>query len=428
MPCLHKSHHLLVALVSFAVVLTISDARPQLSLTVVDDEETTTPRQHPPTIEDVEERRKKLVGIIPGGGESSGGGGGQLQTLTDLGLDLVGGSVMNFGEFLAPVRNATRKAKEQFPRVGDVINRAVDSSREYRNNIRTAFRERASSGVNNGIRLFTTFSGRAAQVFSGVFKLIRTLFDNLTLSIQNFAVGFSKFFLAITKGRLPDGFFRNALPNLRKAVQNPRLLQPLKDLTELGTGLVRGAAEDLTAIQPIVTDGLKGKVTLGAAFIPRANIAKILYPLANPEPCSSDEQHDETARESKESASVSDDSPASLSSDDSTSMTQDDLPDGLDSLSSNKAEMQQRPEEMMLEGQGSNEVPIGVLMNEMGILTKMPMVYTKSEEVSLTSVVSPTTKPVEFLTSRPFGRARKRQVDEEQVARALEDLFGYNAS
>jgi len=80
----------------------------------------------------------------------------------------------------------------------------------------------------------------------------------------------------------------------------------------------------------------------------------------------------------------------------------------------------------MAEGQSSNEVPIGVLMDELGILTKMPMVYTKSEEVPLTSVVSPTTKPIEFLTSRPFGRARKRQADAESTA--LEDLFGFSAS
>lgn len=70
--------------------------------------------------------RQALVALIPGGGE--GGGGGQLQMLTDLGLDLVGGSVRNAGELFAPLRNATRKATENFPRLGDVLNRAVDGN------------------------------------------------------------------------------------------------------------------------------------------------------------------------------------------------------------------------------------------------------------------------------------------------------------
>jgi hypothetical protein len=94
-------------------------ARPQLSLTILE-EPSTTPRMHPPSPEDLEERRKALVAALTPAGD---GVGNQIMTLQDLGLDLVGGIFRNSADVFAPLTNATRKAKEGLPRLGNVINR-----------------------------------------------------------------------------------------------------------------------------------------------------------------------------------------------------------------------------------------------------------------------------------------------------------------
>jgi hypothetical protein len=249
-----------VVLLSVFIILNPIDGRtivkrsPQLSLTVIDEPDTT-PRQHPPSIEDLEERRQALVkAIVPGGNSEGGGsavGGGQLQSLADLGLDLVGGSIMNAGELFAPLRNATQKARENFPRVGDVLNRVVDSKRAYRKKISGVLRTSASSTVNNAIRALTTAGSRGTEVVGGILKLMRTLFDNFTLAIQNLSQILSRGlarFSQVTTRLLTTGFGR-----IRTVLQNGRLTAPLKAATEFGGNLARGLANDFTQAQPWVS-------------------------------------------------------------------------------------------------------------------------------------------------------------------------------
>jgi hypothetical protein len=228
---------------------TIVKRSPQLSLTVIDEPETT-PREHPPSPEDIEERRQALVkALIPGG--NGGGSGGGLQTLTDLGVDLVGGSLMNSGDLLAPLRNATKRARENFPRAGDVLNRFVDSAREYRKNTAGVLRKSASTKVNNGIKIFTTFSARGTEVLGGVFKLLRTLLDNFTLAVQNLSARLSRGIAGFARNK--TDFLANNFIRLRKLLNNQRLFQPAKEAAALGGSLVRGLAQDFTSIQPLVS-------------------------------------------------------------------------------------------------------------------------------------------------------------------------------
>lgn len=224
---------------------------PQLSLTVVDGPEDDAPeREHPPSPEDLEERRVKLVkALIPGGGGGGGGAlGSQLSSLSNLGVDLLSGG--RISEIFAPLTNATKKATAGFPRVGDVINRVIDGAREYRKTARGAFRESASAKVNNGVKVFSTFTARGTEVLQGVFKLLRTLLDNFTFAVGNLARRLSSGLVGFTK--TSSQFISRNVARARNLLHNQRLFQPAKDAAALGGNLVRGLAEDFTSLQPAV--------------------------------------------------------------------------------------------------------------------------------------------------------------------------------
>jgi hypothetical protein len=235
-------------------------------------------------------------------------------------------------------------------------------------------------------------------VIGGIFKLVRTLLDNFTYAIQNLVQTLSRGIRRFAE--ISSNLLGRGVRTAKGLANNERLLAPAKIATEIGTDFVKGLASDFNMAQPWVNDGVKSKLTLGAALVPRFNIATILSPLADPE-----KPHDEHEKEVSDAINeeISKLVDGNISKKDDGASSPFDL---LDIVASSKSERQVEPESdtatkssstktVTTEGPESNEVDESAKAKSSSTTTtptKSPTTSTTGSNTSLEELFGIDTK------------------------------------
>ncbi|CAL8124161.1 unnamed protein product [Orchesella dallaii] len=237
---------------------------------IIGDEHNHEKRHHPtPSPEELEERRQAFIKALGGGGDEEGGGGGGGALTAGLGslaTDALTLITANANETFAPLREATAKAKQNFPNIGTTVNNFVRNGRAYAGRAYRGLAKNLRVKFTNALRFMLAGVTRLATTVGGLYNVVVSLLDVATRGLTAGA-GVGARVLSVGANRTASALAAGT--SLLKRITGSGLLQkPFNQAINTGDMFFKGVTEDIYDKFEWTNEGILSKVNLAQAIAP----------------------------------------------------------------------------------------------------------------------------------------------------------------